>query len=81
MGNVDSTVEATDGQREKEEEVEKPTLPSKTLSKEFTYRYEVLDEIGKGSFGRVYKVKDKRTKAIYAAKHQQYNESNMKEVS
>ena len=81
MGNADSTAEVTDGQREEEGEADKATLPGPVLAEEFTERYEVLGEIGKGSFGRVYKVKDKRTRAVYATKHQLYNESNMKEVS
>ncbi len=52
-----------------------PSLPP-----QFTRRYEVVQKIGKGAFGIVYKVRDRRTKGLYAAKHVEYNESNRKEV-
>ena len=78
-----STVEATDGvrSRRRDEEKEDPSLLNSTLPEEFTSRFEVLEVVGKGSFGKVYKVRDKKTKAIYATKHQKYNDSNMKEVN
>ena len=46
----------------------------------FTDKYEVVGEIGRGAFGCVYKVRDRRTKAVYAAKHVELNDSNRKEV-
>ena len=51
-----------------------------SLPPKFTRKYEVVGKIGKGSFGDVYKVRDVRTKAVYAAKHVEYSENNMKEV-
>ena len=80
MGLAESTVEGTDGERSRRGG-EDPSLLNATLPEEFTSRFEVVEEVGKGSFGRVYKVRDKRTKAIYATKHQMYNDSNVKEVS
>ena len=77
-----STVEATDGvrSRRRDEEKEDPSLLNSTLPEQFASRFEVLEVVGKGSFGKVYKVRDKKTKAIYATKHQTYNDSNIKEV-
>ena len=43
------------------------------VEKEYSFdlnRYEVLELIGKGSFGEVYKVKEKKTDQIFAAKIQ-----------
>ena len=51
-----------------------------SLPPKFTEKYEVIGKLGRGSFGHVYKVRDPRTKAVYAAKQVEYNESNMKEV-
>ena len=72
--------ESTDGGRWREESESVPS-PVRTFPEEFTTRFEVLEEIGKGAFGLVYKVRDLKTKAIYATKHLEYNESNTKEVS
>ena len=44
-------------------------------------RYEILTPVGKGAFGTVYKVRDTKTKIIYAMKQMEYNENNRKEVS
>ena len=51
------------------------------LPPEFTAKYEVVSKIGKGGYGSVYKVRDVRTKAVYAAKHLDGHESNIKEAS
>ncbi len=51
------------------------------LPPQFTQRYEVVQKIGKGAFGSVYRVRDRRTRGLYAAKHVEYNDSNRKEVS
>ena len=51
------------------------------LPPEFTAKYEVVSKIGKGGFGKVYKVRDIRTKAVYAAKQLDDHESNRKEAS
>lgn len=53
---------------------------SVSLPRCVTERYEVLDTIGKGAFGTVYKVRDTRTKIVYAIKQMEYNENNRKEV-
>ena len=47
---------------------------------QFTETYQVVKEVGKGAFGWVYKVRDRKTRAIYAAKLLENNESNKKEV-
>ena len=73
--------EGTDGGYRRQKEDEKVQMPVRTLPDEFTERFEVLETVGKGSFGYVYKVRDTKTKAIYAAKHLEYNVSNMKEAS
>lgn len=80
MGQGES-VEGIDGGHGGGEEKEKIPVSVRTLPEEFTRRFEVLEEVGKGSYGYVYKVKDTKTKAIYAAKHLEYNSSNMKEAS
>lgn len=54
---------------------------SVSLPRCVTERYEVLDTIGKGAFGTVYKVRDTRTKIVYAIKQMEYNENNRKEAS
>ena len=38
------------------------------LPAEFSSKYQAMCKIGSGSFGSVYKVRDQRTKAVYAAK-------------
>lgn len=38
------------------------------LPAEFSSKYQAVSKIGSGSFGSVYKVRDHRTKAVYAAK-------------
>ena len=38
------------------------------LPTEFSSKYQAVSKIGSGSFGSVYKVRDHRTKAVYAAK-------------
>ena len=47
---------------------------------EFTEKYDILEKLGHGGFGWVYKVIDKRTRVIYAAKHLDNTESNKQEV-
>ena len=84
MGLAESSTadDATDGGRSRRgaEEKEDPSVLNSTLPEQFTRRFDVLEVVGRGSFGHVYKVRDKKTKAIYATKHQKYNDSNMKEV-
>ena len=52
-----------------------PALPTKCTDK-----YELLERIGKGAFGWVYKIRDKQTRAIYAAKQLANTANNKKEV-
>ena len=54
---------------------------SVSLPRSVTEKYEVLDTVGKGAFGTVYKVRDTRTKIVYAIKQMEYNENNLKEAS
>ena len=51
------------------------------LPKELTSKYEVLDRIGHGSFGSVYKVREVKSKVIYAAKYAETKNNNVLEVS
>ena len=92
MGNTLShfSDDATDGSgspagsmnAEKEREATaREELAAIVLPPEFTAKYEVLSKIGKGGYGSVYKVRDVRTKAVYAAKHLDNHESNRKEAS
>ena len=53
-----------------------PPLPSA-----FTEKYEELQRIGRGAFGWVYKVRERQTRATYAAKQLTNNDRNKKEVS
>lgn len=77
MGNTVSGDHEENGSWSSSQEKEEvdSSLPPK-----FTEKYEVIGKLGRGSFGHVYKVRDPRTKAVYAAKQVEYNESNMKEV-
>ena len=78
MGNTPPQSEdGQDGPRRLPQEGEEVDHP---LSYQLTQKYEVIGRIGKGTFGSVYKVRDLRTKAVYAAKQVDYNESNQKEV-
>ena len=72
--------ESVDGIRTREDAT-RVSPPTRTFPAEFSTRFDVLEEVGKGSFGKVYKVRDKKTKTVYATKHLQYNSSNMKEAS
>ena len=79
MGTAES-VEGTDSGERRGEGAKESPRQKVHLPEEFTRRFEVVAEIGKGSFGCVYKVKDTKTKGVYAAKHLQYNSSNIKEA-
>lgn len=79
MGIAES-VEGTDSGERRGEGARESPKQKVHLPDELTRRFEVVDEIGKGSFGCVYKVKDTKTKGLYAAKHLQYSSSNMKEA-
>ena len=77
MGNGTSDLDSTDGRppSPSKEEVDSLQLPS-----EFSQKYEVLSSVGKGGFGSVYKVRDIKTKAVYAVKILSLTESNQREV-
>ena len=76
MGNSTSDLESTDGQAQSQSE----EVASLQLPPEFSVKYEVLSSVGKGGFGNVYKIRDIRTKAVYAVKILPLNESNQREV-
>ena len=65
------------GERKKQR---KHLINTSMLPEELTSKYEVEDKIGSGSFGAVYKVKDKLTMVVYAAKYLDSRESNVSEV-
>lgn len=50
------------------------------LPEELTSKYEVVSKIGSGSFGSVYKVRNKKTKVTYAAKNVEAKEDTTSEV-
>ena len=77
MGQTNSAAEDTDAGRAKDGGDEKLT---RKFPEDFTKRFEVQEEIGKGAFGRVYKVIDIKTRSVYAAKHLRYDSSNLKEA-
>ena len=58
------------GPREQEPggEESKTVLDTSKLPKELTSKYDVVNKIGEGSFGSVYKVRNIRTRVVYAAK-------------
>lgn len=58
------------------------TVPSiDDLPPQFNEKYELESKIGHGGFGSVYKVKERKTKLIFAAKIFENNENNSQEVS
>ena len=59
---------------------ESPTDVSK-LPPELTSKYEVLEKIGSGSFGSVYKVRRLDSRVLYAAKYVETKDSTATEVS
>ncbi len=75
MGSVGSDLDSADA-APVSQEVSNLQLPS-----EFSDKYNVLASVGKGGFGSVYKVRDIRTKAVYAVKVLALNESNQREVT
>ena len=60
---------------------EKPDTPWPVLPAQFTEKYEMMSRIGKGAFGYVYKVRERQTRAIYAAKQLPNTDNNKMEVS
>ena len=80
MGNAGSGIDS-DQSEEHQATPGKDEVDTSLLPTEFTSKYEVVSKIGRGSFGSVYKVRDIKTKAIYAAKQVELNESNLQEVS
>ena len=59
---------------------EKSGVDVTLLPEQLTSKYEVVDNLGSGSFGAVYKVRDLKTKVVYAAKYVENRESDMSEV-
>lgn len=83
MGNGSSTaVDSTDGQRSSQAPTqEEDDADNVSLPQEFSDKYRFISSIGRGGFGNVYKVRDIRTKAVYAVKVLSLNDSNQNEVT
>ena len=60
----------------------KDSLPvdESLLPEELTSKYEAVEKIGTGSFGAVYKVRDRTTGTVYAAKYVECKENTASEV-
>ena len=69
------------GDAENKEKAPTPAIDTSLLPKELTSKYEVLVKIGSGSFGSVYKVRDKKTRVLYAAKYVEDKANDASEVS
>lgn len=82
MGNSTSGMDSTDGQTSSQSSSEQnqDDVANLQLPSEFSSKYQVISSIGKGGFGNVYKVRDLKTKAVYAVKVLKLNDSNQKEV-
>ena len=87
-GNFSSSWGASDGARQPQATLEfgggggedqacaVPKLPV-----ELTSKYEVLEKIGSGSFGAVYKVRRLESRVLYAAKYVECKDNMASEVS
>ena len=81
MGNSTSDLDSTDGQTSPQpSKPDQDDVANLQLPSEFSDKYQVMSSIGKGGFGNVYKVRDIKTKAVYAVKVLSLNDSNQKEV-
>ena len=56
------------------------SIDESLLPEELTSKYEVIDKIGTGSFGAVYKFRDRKTRSMWAAKYVESKESTVAEV-
>lgn len=77
-GDVDDTP-AQDGNDSRERR--KGSIDFSQLPQELTAKYEVLERIGSGSFGSVYRVRDMKTKVVYAAKYVDAKDSEVSTVT
>lgn len=80
-----SATESSSGEQDyppKSPQVDEVKQLNANLPSEFSSKYEAVSKIGSGSFGSVYKVRDHRTKAVYAAKMVDlYQHNTQSEVS
>lgn len=82
-GNVSSpasgsSVDSEEAQSPMINGVERSHSPK--LPVELTSKYEVLEKIGSGSFGSVYKVRRLESRVVYAAKYVETKDSTAMEV-
>ena len=56
------------------------SIDQSLLPEELTSKYEVIDKIGTGSFGAVYKIRDRKTRSMRAAKYVESKENTVAEV-
>lgn len=91
MGDVQSfalggsrSVDGVDGEEKEQFRNSQPEGTRVSLSQlpvELTSKYEVLNKIGSGSFGSVFKVRNAKTRVMYAAKHVEVKDNTATEVS
>lgn len=88
-GNLSSPLGSSDGSEEAQQR-QAPVMvdagdpcqiSTVKLPVELTSKYEVLEKIGCGSFGSVYKVRRLESRVLYAAKYVETKDSTATEVS
>ena len=81
MGTAQSSSESEVAKDYPEAEEGAPVRKDESLlPEELTSKFEVMDKIGTGNFGALYKVKDRKTTLIRAIKYVESNESTIAEV-
>ena len=79
QNGASTVVEGADGEQEGGRK-KRLSFNKSQLPEELTSKYEVLEKIGSGSFGSVYRVKNSKTGGIFAAKYADTRET-VSEVS
>ncbi len=69
------------GTKDNETKTKKSAIDISQLPVELTSKYDVLDKLGSGSFGSVYKVRNTSSGVLYAAKYVELKGSSALEVS